>query len=171
MSDLACELASCLEPVRAPESLWYRVEAGLFPGPSPPRSMLRPALCLLLAIMVCATAWSVGRRTRSLATAALQLHRENRTAASRPPNTVETLGARRLPGGRSAVFYRVDGYPVTLLSVPSAQAPSKMTKRIDSRPEPAEQATVFTWEAHGHAYALVSSVPENSRRACIICHG
>jgi hypothetical protein len=165
-------LTSCLEPVRAPESLWYRVEAELFPAPSPPRSILRLALSLLLAVVVCAAAWSIGRRTPSLAMAALQLHRENQPAvALRAPDSVETLGTRRLPGGRKVIFYRVAGYPVTLLSGPSVQAPPGMTKQIHYRADAGHGAALFTWEAHGHAYALVSSVPDNSRRACKICHG
>lgn len=65
MSDLEQELTLCLDPVRAPESVWCRVEAELFPLPAPPRSMLRPALCVMMALLICAAAWSIGNRTSS----------------------------------------------------------------------------------------------------------
>ena len=63
MSELEQELTACLEPVRAPASVWYRVEAELFPAPSPGRSVLRPALGVVLALLICAAAWSIGNRT------------------------------------------------------------------------------------------------------------
>jgi hypothetical protein len=63
MSELDRELTLCLEPVRAPESVWYRVEAELFPAPRRPRSILRPALGLLMAAVICVVAWSIGSRT------------------------------------------------------------------------------------------------------------
>ena len=159
MSELERRLAACLEPVRAPESLWYRVAAEIFPAPSPPPSLWRPGLVLAMAILICTAAWSVAHRPPTLAAAALRLHREN-----------HPLGRCQLPGGRTAVFYRVDGHPVTLLIAPSARPESKQPKRIQARPEPAGRATIFTWEARGQAYALVSSLPDESRRACTVCH-
>ena len=65
MSELEQKLTLCLDPVRAPESVWYRVEAELFPPAPRRRSILRPALGVLMAVLICAGAWSIGSRTSS----------------------------------------------------------------------------------------------------------
>ena len=85
MSELDRQLFTCLEPVRAPESVWYRVEAELFPAPVPPRSLLRPALAVLLAIFLCAATWTVGQRSAAEHQAAVP----SAKARSKPPSVRE----------------------------------------------------------------------------------
>jgi hypothetical protein len=63
MSELEQELTLCLDQVRAPKSVWCRVEAELFQAPSRRRPVLRPALGLLTIILMCVAAWSIGTRT------------------------------------------------------------------------------------------------------------
>ena len=51
------ELASSLEPVRAPESLWYRVDAELrTPLPAPGRSLPRLAFVFSLLLVAAVSA-------------------------------------------------------------------------------------------------------------------
>ena len=59
MNPLERELTACLEPVRAPESVWYRVSAQLDTPPRPHRS---PWIAGLVAAAACvAGAWFLPR--------------------------------------------------------------------------------------------------------------
>lgn len=67
-NDLERELASCLEPVRAPESLWYRVNAELS-VPRPVRGYSLPRLALAFGLLLVATVsvgWYFDGRGREL---------------------------------------------------------------------------------------------------------
>jgi hypothetical protein len=178
------ELTAVLEPVQAPASLWYRVEAALDKPAGPSPRTPRLALALLLVLVLVAGAW-FQLRTPPLAAAALQAHREFRlhqqrvdirqneptalrnwiaaqttlkvALADRPypdPDGFVLSGARLLRGGRVAIFYQIGGYPATLLIA-----------RLESN-----QATLYTWQAHGQSYALVSSIPGTPQQACFACH-
>jgi len=188
-------LADGLEPVRAPESVWYRVEA-ILNQPVGRRKRLPHvawAIGLLAAACLCAI-WFLPR----VPSTALAVHEEflqhperldlvrcspaqlhdwaaQSTGlavklAARPqpdPDRIEIVGARRLAGGRAAVFYRVGGYPVTLLIARGGEASLKQVRR---RNLPRRNVTLFEWEAHGQAYTLVSAVPAGSLQACGLCH-
>ena len=70
VSDLERNLASSLEPVRAPESLWYRVDAELS-APRPERgfSLSRLALaCALVLVSVVSAGWYFDRPSPTRAT-------------------------------------------------------------------------------------------------------
>jgi hypothetical protein len=194
------ELTSVLEPVAAPASLWFRVEAAL--DRPAPRRRWAPRLAFALSLVVLAASAAFYRfREPSLAATALETHRQfrlhperldilqneptalrdwiaSRTAltvalADRPapdPDGFVLSGARLLHGGRVAVFYRIGGYPATLLIARDTVAAVGAGKQIARRTQPDQATTLFTWQTHGQAYALVSSIPEAGQRACFACH-
>jgi hypothetical protein len=192
------ELTAVLEPVQAPASLWYRVEAALDKPAGPSPRTPRLALALLLVLVLVAGAW-FQLRTPPLAAAALQAHREFRlhqrrvdirqneptalrnwiaaqttlkvALADRPypdPDGFVLSGARLLRGGRVAIFYQIGGYPATLLIGRAAEARAGAAKQIAHLES--NQATLYTWQAHGQSYALVSSIPGTPQQACFACH-
>jgi hypothetical protein len=194
------ELTAVLEPVSAPASLWFRVEAAL--DPPAPRWQWAPQLAFTLSLVVLAAGAAFYRfREPSLAATALETHRQfrlhperldvvqneptalrdwiaSRTAltvalAGRPapdPDGFVLSGARLLHDGRVAVFYHIGGYPATLLIARDTAAAAGSGKQIARHTQPDQATTLFTWQAHGQAYALVSSLPEASQRACFACH-
>ena len=192
-SELERELAVCLEPVEAPEALWDRVEAALDPRPQRRVSPLKIAAALLVAAAASA-AWYWRQVPRDLERAALRAHAD----WSRNPGgldlrtsdpaelrdwmaakaklrcviplvrSIELVGARVLAAHRAAVFYRADGHPATLV-IAAADNPAT-AKRIIRHAGPVAEVKVFTWQARGQEYALVSSTPGDGRRACAICH-
>jgi hypothetical protein len=67
-NDLERELASCLEPLRAPASLWYRVDSAL-EAPRPARWHSLPRLALAFGLLLVATVsvgWYFDGRGREL---------------------------------------------------------------------------------------------------------
>jgi hypothetical protein len=74
-----------------------------------------------------------------------------------------------------AVSYRVDGQRVTLLTaheqfVPQSVRWSLAVKRIQHRVDPTTGVSTMMWANSGQAYVLVSSLPGNGERACLVCH-
>jgi len=197
MTEFERELAACLQPARCPESIWYRVEASLR-RPTKSRSSVLPGL--LAAASLAAVGYfehPISNLASNAREVHLDLVRHPAhlelgkcqpaqlhdwmarrtglalTLAARPqpdPQHVEIVGARSLEDGRAAVLYRVAGYPVTLLLGRAAGKHERSQKNIATRQESRGQVTLFTWEAHGQQYTLVSSLPGNSRQACVICH-
>lgn len=71
-NDLERELVSCLEPLRAPASLWYRVDAELSAA-RPARGHSLPRLALvfgLLLVSAVAAGWYFDRPTATRSTPA-----------------------------------------------------------------------------------------------------
>ena len=194
MTGLEQELAASLGPVRAPASVWYRVEAALDARPARRRPWGMWAAVGLGAACLCAAIWMIPRGPAS----AVAIHQEfwRRPGgldlakcqpatlqgwlaqsvglavklAARPapdPDGIEIAGARRLADGRAAIFYRVGKYPVTLLV---QHAGATGSKQVRTRNLERAGATVFEWGAHGQAYTLVSSLPNGGQQACHICH-
>jgi hypothetical protein len=183
-------LSAGLRPVAAPACLWNRVEAALDPRPA--RPLLPIAAGLLIAFTLTA-AWYVERPDPALAIhrefvrnpgqfglvkcQPAQLHEwiaRNTglalTLAARPlpdPGRVELVGARRLDDGKAAVFYRIKGYPMTLLISRSSHRPAPSTALREALHD---DVTLYAWEAHGRNYTLVSSLPAGSRKECGVCH-
>ncbi len=213
-SRLEQNLAAHLGMVRAPDSLWERVEAALEPREttSVRGSAWRLAACLAVAAAAAAI-WFAHRRPESPSTleaAAMRVHQEflghperldlrtqsaaelrnwlgensSLTAAvalARPqpdPDALELVGARWISfqGQRvAAIAYRVGVFPATLLiararDLEPRQRESLTRKHIVVRNVEGTAWKLFSWETHGQVYALVSSLPDHSQRACVLCH-
>ena len=92
-NEMQRELASCLEPVCAPASLWYRVDAELTAPPARGRSIPRLALVAgLLLVAAVAAGWYFDGRGGALALPALEARREL---------TQPVQGAHRSQGARA----------------------------------------------------------------------
>ncbi|HWB98693.1 MAG TPA: hypothetical protein VG672_18420 [Bryobacteraceae bacterium] len=94
------------------------------------------------------------------------------------PDALELRGARwiQVQGKRmAAVTYRVGNYPATLLIARARDlglsgqghlAPQhQAVRRVQ-----AGGLELYSWQTGGQVYALVSSLPEQSQRACVLCH-
>jgi hypothetical protein len=74
----------------------------------------------------------------------------------------------------AAVFYAVDGRPVTLAVARASERPDDMpawtlaAKRIRSRAVSGHN--LLSWTNDGQSYVLVADLPGDVRRGCFVCH-
>lgn len=101
------------------------------------------------------------------------------TARPQPdPDALELVGARWvvIQGKRmAAVAYRLGAFPATLLIARAQDLSSAHRKRLApqhlaARRVQAGALELYSWQAGGQVYTLVSSLPEQSQRACMLCH-
>ena len=198
MTVLERELTEALGPVRAPESLWYRVDAELAGGAGSHRrrfsSGFTPAVWLVPAL----TAACLILILLNLRNPALAVHQ----GFLRHPDRLDLVQCQ--PTELHDWLAHNAGLAVKFAARPQAEAGSvrilgarklgegraavfyrvgkypltllighggrSTAKHVKQRNLILAGVTLFEWEAHGQAFTLVSSIPGGSQQGCHLCH-